>query len=355
MWKVACSLLVLSAVAGAVAAPNYTIIAISHLDNKVSEVDPVSGQTLHQFVVPGEWFGEVHEGAISPDSKTFYASVPYAKQVVILDLATFKEKGKIESEYFSRSLETRNFARIGKKETTSGDPHGLALNTDGSKLYITVEYAEVPGVVVYDTKAGKVIKKIETVAQGNYLQVQPRTDKLYYPTEDNRVVVIDTRTDKIVKIIPVQGAPDGVDFAPNGEVWVNGNRDGSVSVIDSTKDTVIKVIQTPGKGSGRTAVSMDGRFAAATHSQSGDVTVIDARTKEIVATLKTALGGQGFPLFSPDGDTLYVLNEGAGDLSVYDMKTMQATGKRYPVGGASFGGSLRYLDGKGLPEWRRPR
>jgi YVTN family beta-propeller protein len=338
--------LLLAAMAVPAASQDYRIVALSHTANGVHDIDPATGQILQEFRVPGEWFGEPHEGAISPDGRTVYASVPYAKQVVILDGATFKQKGTIESEFFSRPLQKRNFARIGERETTSVDPHGVALNNDASKLYITLEFAEVPGVAVYDVKAGKVTKKIETVVGGNYLQVQPRTDKLYFPTRNNLVVVIDTKTDRILRTIPVQGSPNGVDFAPNGEVWVNGNNDGTVSVIDSSKDVVTKVIQTTGKGSGRIAVSPNGRLVAATHSQTGDVHIIDAMKKEVLTSLKTGTGGQGFPLFSPDSNTLFMMNEGEGDLSSYDMKTMQANPKRTPIGGASFGGGLRYLKGK---------
>src|SRR5918993_3500134 len=126
---------------------------------------------------------------------------------------------------------------------------------------------------------------------GNYLWVQPKTDKLYFPTRDNRVVVIDTKTDRVLRAIPVQGAPNGVDFAPNGEVWVNANRDGTVSVIDSSTDQVVKVIQTNGKGTGRIAVSPNGRLVAATFGVSGDVHVIDAASRAVVAVLPVSTGG----------------------------------------------------------------
>jgi DNA-binding beta-propeller fold protein YncE len=318
---------------------DYTIVALSHTDNMVTEHEPMSGRVLNKFVVSGPWFGEVHEGAITPDGKTMYVSVPYSKYVLVLDLETFKEKGRIESELFSRPEMMRSFARGVKRATTTTDPHGVALNNDASKLYVTVEFAEVPGVVVYDVTSKKVIKKIDTVVPSNYLWVQPKTDKLYVPTRADRVLVIDTRTDTIKKVIPVQGAPNGVDFAPNGEVWVNGNADGSVTVIDSTTDTVTKVIQTTGKGTGRVAVSPDGRFAAATVGP--QVAVIDAQSKSVRAMFKTTESGQGFPLFSPDSSVLFVMNEVGGDMAIFDMKTMSDTGRRYPLGGASFGGGIR--------------
>jgi YVTN family beta-propeller protein len=339
-WKAACTLILMTA--APLAAQDFRIVAMSHTSNGIHDIDPMSGKIIQEYRVPGEWFGEPHEGAISPDGKTVYASVPYKKQVLVLDGTNFTVTHTIESPYFSRALETRNFARIGKKETTSADPHGLALNNDATKLYITLEFAEVPGLAVYDVKTQKV-SKIETVSAGNWLAVQPGTDKLYFPTRDDKIVVIDTKTDKILRVIPVQGSPNGVAFAPNGEVWTNANRDGTVSVIDSAKDVVVKVIQTQGKGSGRIAVSPDGRLVASTNSNTGDATIIDAKSRTILGTVTTSLGGQGYPIFSPDNKLLFVLNEGGGDLSVYDMVTMKALPRRTPIGGASFGGGLRKL------------
>ena len=94
-------------------AQKYTIVSVCHTENKVAEVDPTSGRTLKTFIVPGEWVGETHEGAITRDGKTMYVSTPYQKQVLVLDLDTFKQKGVIESEFFSRPRETRRFVRIG--------------------------------------------------------------------------------------------------------------------------------------------------------------------------------------------------------------------------------------------------
>ncbi len=344
MLRMICLLLLLTS--APVLAQDYTVIAVSHTDNKVSEVHPVTGEILQEFVVPGEWFGETHEGVVSPDSRTAYVSVPYAKQVIILELETFTQKGVIESELFSRPLEVRGFARIGRRESTSSDPHGVALNRDGSKLYITVQYAEVPGIVVYDV-AAKTIKKIDTVIAGNHLGIHPLNGKLYFPTRDDRVVVIDTETDRILRIIRLHAGsrPNGVDFGgPNDEVWVNGDGDGSVTVIDSRTDEVIEVIEPRVSGAGRTAVSPDGRFAAA--AQGHEVSVIDTRTKEILASLRISPDdtGHGFPVFSPDSNTLHVMNEYSNDMVTFDMGTMSQVGSRTPIGGAVFGGGIRLLD-----------
>jgi YVTN family beta-propeller protein len=346
MQKITTSALICAGLLGSPAsalAQKYTIVAISHTENKVSEVDPATGRTLNTFVVPGEWIGETHEGAITADGKTLYVSTPYQKQVLILDLATFKQKGVIESEFFSRPREMRRFARIGERESTSSDPHGLALNNDESKLYVSVEFADPPGVVVVDLKTGTT-RKIDTGVAGNYLWVQPKTDTLYFPTRDNRVVVIDTKTDRVRRAIPVQGGPNGVDFSPNGEVWVNGDRDGSVTVIDSKTDQVVTVIQPRAKGAGRVAASPDGRLVAATHGP--EVSVIDVASKRILADLRISPDdtGHGFPLFSPDSTTLHVMNEFSNDMVTFDMKTMKQVGGRVPIGEASFGGGIRQVE-----------
>jgi len=307
------------------AAQSHTLVVLSHSDHSAYELDPTTGAVLHKFTAADE----PHEGIASPDGKTFYVAVPNGPHVVILDAATLKEKGRIESPYFRSS-----------RPNGSSSPHGVALTTDGRKLYVGLENADVPGIVVYDTRTNRVIRKINVVLRGgHFLAIQPGTDKLYYPMrEDNRVVVIDTRGDSIVKIIPMEGGPVGVGFAPNGDVWIHDDGDGAVRVIDSKSDSVIKVLTHVGQGAGRMAVSSDGKWAASTHGTSEDVALIDATSKAVVATIKTGRG-PGFPVFSPDGSKLYVMNSGNGDVCVIDTKTM-AVVNRYKVGSDPFGGGI---------------
>lgn len=318
------ALCTLTLAAPAVAQP-HTVVALSHQDHTVYELDPATGRILHQFTARDE----PHEGIGSPDGRTFYAAVPNGPHVVVLDAATFTEVGRIESEYFRSS-----------RANGSSSPHGIALTTNGSKLYVGLENADIPGIVVYDTKAKRVLKKIDVVLRGgHFLAIQPGTDKLYYPTrEDNRVLVIDTKTDAITKIIAVPGGPVGVGFAPNGDVWIHNDGDGAVEVIDGRKDSVVAVLKNLGQGAGRMAVSPDGKWAASTHGTSQDVALINATTREVAATIKIGRG-PAFPLFSPDGSKLYVMNVGEGDVAVIDTKTLAVTA-RHKVGVNPFGGAV---------------
>jgi YVTN family beta-propeller protein len=321
-------------------AQGHTLIVLSHTNHTVYELDPATGRVVHEFVAPDQ----PHEAAITADGRTIFASIPMAAFVEIIDGQTFKEQGRIESDYFKRTPQPRRAGRNGAPPgppNTSASPHGMSLNNDGTKLYIGTENADISGVIVYDVKAGKVVKKIDLLLEGgHYLQIQPGTDKLYYPHRtDNRVVVIDTKTDRITKIIPIEGGPVGVAFAPNGEVWFHEDGDGSVTVVDSKTDEVIKVIQTGGKGAGRMAVSPDGRFAASPHSESQDVAIIDAVNKTVLTTVKIGKG-PGFPMFSPDSTKLYVLESGNGDVVVIDLKSMSVAA-RYRIGTDPFGGGVK--------------
>ena len=319
-------------------AQRHTLIALSHATHGVYELDPSTGKILKQFIAPGE----LHEAAISPDGRTIFVSVPGERLVQVIDAVTFKEKGRIETDMFKRSKPRPGQEGPGRRGISAW-PHGLALNNDGSKLYISVEDAEIPGVVVYDVKAGKAIKKVDTELRGgHYMMVQPRTDKLYFPhTADNSVVVIDTKTDKIIKVVPVTGGPVGVASAPNGEVWVQGDADGSITVIDSKKDEVVNVIQTGSKkGEGRIAVSPDGRYVGSTRVSSGDVSIINGQTKQVVATIPMGKG-QLTPHFSPDSTKLYVLN--ADDaLCTVDVRTSKIIARsKLESGPFGLGGGVR--------------
>lgn len=330
----------------AVQAQPHTIIAHSQSEHMVFELDPATGRILHQLKVASQ----PHEGTITPDGRTIFVSVPGSAHVVMIDAETFREKGRIESELFRRT--PPRAAPGAKPASSSASPHAVAVNDAGDKLYISVENADVPGIVVYDLKNNRVVKKIDLLLTGgHYFAMQPKTGKLYYPhKEDNRIVVVDTKAERPTKIIPVNGGPRGVDYAPNGEVWLHQDSDGTVAVVDSKADEVISVIKTGGEGIGRIAVSPDGRYAASTRQETRDVAIIDTQTKKVVKNVRVGSGtGPStaslrimFPLFSPDSSKLYVMNPSDSDVVVIDVKdgTISARHKVLPN---SFGGVVRPL------------
>lgn len=331
MRQIALGLLGLGLAAAPLVAQSHTVVVLSHRNHTAYELDPESGKILHEYTAPDQ----PHEATVSPDGKRIFLAVPQGPMVEILEGESMKPIGRVESPEFKRTpVQTPNGMN------SNAAPHGIAMTEDGSKVYVGLENADVPGVVVIDPKAGKVVKKIDLLLQGgHYLAIQPGTGKLYYPhRDDNRVVVLDTRTDKILKVVAVKGGPVGVAFRANGEVWLHEDGDGTVTVLDKT-DTIAKVIDTGGKGAGRIAVSPDGRYAASTHGGTQDVALIDTETRTVVASVPLGRG-PGFPLFSPDSSKLYVMNSGSGDVAVIDVKA-RAVVARHKVGTDPFGGAIK--------------
>jgi len=320
--------------APAAAAPRYSIIALSHADRTVYEVAPDTGRILHALAMPAD----PHAAAVSPDGRTIYVSIPTLGLVDVIDARTFTIAGRLDSPSFRRPPVKGPDGRT----TTSALPSGLALTSDGTKLYVGLRLAPGPALVDIDLRT-KQSRPVDLGLQGaGAFAIQPGTDWLYAPFRaDNRVVVLDTGDNRRIATIRVDGGPAGVGFAPNGDVWFNGDADGGVAVASSMTNRIERVLRTGGRGIGRVAVSPDGRYVASTHSGSRNVAILDARGRRMLATVPTG-NGPAFPIFSPDSTTLFVMNRGQGDIAVIDLKTMKVTA-RWKVGTDPFGGALRFL------------
>ena len=264
--------------AGRAIAEVHTVIVLSQGDHSVYDIDPASGQVVNQFQLGG-----VPTDAIfSWDEKSLFVSVPEAGYVSVIDMATFKESSRLATPQMKRSPSAGAFQG------------GLATSWDGNQLFVAVE----DGLLVFDQRLvvlnpewKQPEKKISLPGRdGEHIQVQGTTGKLYYPfRRENQVVVIDTLTDKVLKTIPVQGGPTDVAFCIGNEAWVTA-ADGSISIIDTSKDEVARTIQTGGKGAGRITLAWDMRYMAASHADSGDVTLLNPMTKEVLGTVKTEKG-----------------------------------------------------------------
>src|SRR3954471_9359524 len=99
-------------------AQSHTLVVLCHEDHMVYELDMTTGKVLHTFEAPDQ----PHEAAVSKDGKTVYAAIPQGAIVEIIDGATFKERGKIETELFKRPPQTRQ----GRGGAPAGPPNTSA-------------------------------------------------------------------------------------------------------------------------------------------------------------------------------------------------------------------------------------
>ena len=119
-----------------VQAQEHTVIALSHSDHTVYQLDGNSGRIVNQF----EAENQPHESIVSPDGNTIFVAIPQAGHVVILDAATLQEKGRIDTEYFHRSDGTSTFLvlsefREGNYRRSSSLSRRITISTSSSSRF----------------------------------------------------------------------------------------------------------------------------------------------------------------------------------------------------------------------------
>ena len=93
-----------------------------------------------------------------------------------------------------------------------GLPHGITVNPEGTKYYVTNEHDI--SVDVVDTRTLQVIKRIPLAARPNNIASSSRARKVYAAISGAPMVqVIDMDTDEIVKSIPTVGRTQHVRHA----------------------------------------------------------------------------------------------------------------------------------------------
>jgi YVTN family beta-propeller protein len=124
------------------------------------------------------------------------------------------------------------------------DPAGIAVTSDGSKVYVANQGSS--DVSVIDTATNKVTA---TVTDSSFsdpigIAVTPDGSKVYVSNNYTNIVsVIDTGTNKVTGTVTVGNNPIGVAVTPNGnEVYVANAGSNTVSVIATANNTVTATV-----------------------------------------------------------------------------------------------------------------
>jgi DNA-binding beta-propeller fold protein YncE len=325
-------------------AQHHSLLVLSQDDRGLYDLDVSTGKILNQCALAGA----PQEALFSWDERTLFVSVPEAGHIAMVDVATFKEKGRIEVGQFTQ-----------RAQGTSAAPMALATTDDGRKLYVGVDGGLLvfdSRLLIYDFKFG--IESGRKIALGQmngwHFKIQTTTGKLYYPDRaGNQVVVLDTGTDNILKKLPVQGGPMDVVFAPGDEAWVQ-SANGFITVINTRNDEVVKTITaSAGNGAARIAIAPDARYIASTNADTGETVIIHPIKKEAVATVRTGQG-PSLPVFAPElkgTNRLYLVGASGSEVSVVDLST-STVAVRHKAGKSLRGGLIHYTYPK---EWGPPR
>ncbi|VVB53892.1 Cytochrome D1 heme domain protein [uncultured archaeon] len=238
-------------------------------------------------------------------------------------------------------------------------PTGVAVNPEGTRVFVT-NWGDIGNTVsVIDTTTNKVI---DTVAVGihpygvAFYPLGGLFPDAYVTNGDGTVSVIDGVTNKVTLTLPVGKVPTGIAVIPpnpnggNGNVFpvyvVNSN-DNTVSVLESPvfqtpcfqcPYPTIPVGQSP-VGVAMLPLKKPGDFrpnAYVTNYKDNTVSIIDTDKQQVIDTVAVGQGPIGVAV-TPDGTNVYITNSKDSTVSIIDTATHKVIDTVYTVGGSPNG------------------
>jgi YVTN family beta-propeller protein len=244
-------------------------------------------------------------------------------------------------------------------------PSGLALSSDGARLYVTCA-APQSSIRVLDTASDKVLATLSAGHSATAPVLSPDGKTLFVCNRfNNDISLIDLKTGKEQCRIPVQREPVAAAVSRDGRFLLVANHlhtgpadaeqvAAVVSVIDITARKVVKELSLP-DGSGvlnDLLVSPDGKYAVVSHilprfrlpatqldrgwMNSNASTIIDLARMEILNTvlLDNIDRGAADPwgvAWSADSATLVITHAGTHEISVIDFSALLAKLAKVPA------------------------
>ncbi|WP_308312663.1 YncE family protein [Streptomyces sp. ISL-11] len=310
------------------------LAVVSQSGPTVTFFDAVTHERLDVLDVPAE----PHELCFDPDRRLLYSTTTYvsgyyhahqgrARLIGVIDVDTRKVVGTID---------------IGPDHA----PHGLALDRERGRLYVSVEATatEPGGVVVLDAGTHERVGRIPVMADGpHWFAISPDGRRGWSTNKEAPFVsVVDLERGEFAGRVPVPGS-EGLDVSPDGRyVYVAAPKGdfgsppaapAGIRVIEAATGEVVRVLPTGGvvfpvhttatgavlAGELRMADAPGGALGA---QRDGVLTVFSPDTFEVVGQVPVGR----FPLTitsSPDGATGYVSNVMSGTVTVVDLREMR--------------------------------
>ena len=176
-----------------------------------------------------------------PSGPRVYVTNERSGDLSVIDVGTRKEIAKVP---------------LGKR------PRGIRVGPDGKTLYIAlsgspfappgVDESTLPppdrsadGIGVFDTTALKMIRIIHAGTDPEQLAVNKDGTRLFVANEDAALTsVVDLATDKVIATVKVGGEPEGVELNPDGTVvYVTAEEDNEVFAIDAREGHDHRTVQ----------------------------------------------------------------------------------------------------------------
>jgi len=296
------------------AAASPRILVVSRSEGALQAFDARTYQPLFSVKVPGE----PHQVVLSPDGRFAYTTdYPGLDNTVsIIDLEKHERVAFVNMK-------------------PSYKPHGLAINKDGSHLYVTCEASRA--VVDLNLETRKIARTFKLRDDGVHLLALSPDQKWVYATSqwNGTVSFINVASGELVRTVLSGNGCEGLAVTPDGsEIWAVNRLVQNIAVINTAehkRDAVIPAVGNPL----RVRFTADGSTAIVTCALTNQLALFDHEKRE--ETGRVLVGN--FPIeveISPDGKLWYVTNGNASTVSVVDAATHEQV-TTFPVGQAPEG------------------
>jgi autotransporter-associated beta strand protein/YVTN family beta-propeller protein len=219
---------------------------------------------------------------------------------------------------------------------TGSMPQSIALNSDGSKTYIS--HAGQSRISIIETDTNNVTS-INTPATREITLTPDNSKALVAVFGENRISVIDSTTHNEIATINVGTNPVGVAISPDGlKAYVSNSGDNTISVINIATNSVTNTLNV-GTNPQSIIVSNDGSTVYVANQDSDSISIIDTTTNTVTQTINGIDTAFGLSI-SPDDTMLYVKSNDTNKLFTIRISDYNITTYTEYTSSTTFANSL---------------
>jgi DNA-binding beta-propeller fold protein YncE len=214
-------------------------------------------------------------------------------------------------------LDLQTEALAGQVLNTPG-VHGITCVPEFNKGFVTA--GKVDSVIVFDLKTLKVIKRIKTDLNPDFILYDSYSRRIFtFNGRGKSISAIDPKTDSIIGTIRLSGKPESAVINGKGTIFCNIEDKSTIVKVD-TKALKIRGEWPLLPGKGPTGLAFDSKsnhlFSACNKSK--QIMVLNASTGVVVDTIPIGEGCDGV-VFIPEDNTV-VSSNGEGTITVAHQK-----------------------------------
>lgn len=173
-------------------------------------------------------------------------------------------------------------------------PHGLAVSSDGSTVYLASD--RTGNFQVVDVRSGRITGQIHVGTDPNQMTLTKDGRFAYVPVRgDNRIAVVELDPLRLVKLLPSPPGPhDAYTSADGSRIYVGAQYGNAVVVIDPATQSVLHNIPTTA-GVRPLRPSADGKTLYVALSNLIGFVVVDPATRQVTRRVELGTLPEGVP------------------------------------------------------------